>query len=168
MGNQAAAYCKAHAEDGMVDVFSRRCSYTSCSSKPRFNVEGSKTPAYCGKHAVGGMVIVHRKHCSHNLCTRRRAWGMLNDGAATVCYRHKSDIMGGPVVNFRARCKVTGCRKESRWGFDGRQPTHCREHGPLEDGLECNVSAARRQASCSASNDAVRASSFHVKTEFLF
>ncbi|CAM9356911.1 unnamed protein product, partial [Laminaria digitata] len=87
--------------------------------------------------------IYGTRRCSHFSCTRRPVWGVLTDCAATVCYLHKSDVSGVPVFNFRAKCKAEGCRKLSRWGINGEQPTHCLHHGPLEDGLVCTVATAR-------------------------
>ena len=49
-----------------------------------------------------------------------------------MCGYHKSDILGSPVINFRARCKLAGCGKISSWGQGGKQLTHCPDHGPLE------------------------------------
>ena len=182
----AAGYCTQHAEDQMVDVCTRRCSYDSCTRQPNFNVEGSKTPKYCKEHAVDGTVNVldrgssaaedgmvgvdpTTKRCSHHSCTRRAVFGMLTDCLATVCFRHKSDILVGPIINFRATCKAVGCCKLSRWGLDGKQPTHCPDHGLLQDGLVCTLPTARKKSSgLSQSHHAVPRPSVHVKTECSF
>ncbi|CAM9380705.1 unnamed protein product, partial [Laminaria digitata] len=37
-GRKLPAYCKKHAEDGMVNVGSRRCSHDTCMKHPSFNV----------------------------------------------------------------------------------------------------------------------------------
>ena len=65
MEGKIAAYCRQHAEDGMLDVRSKRCSYKSCTTWPSFNVKGSKTGAYCRQHAEDGMVDVSNKRCSY-------------------------------------------------------------------------------------------------------
>ncbi|CAM9727029.1 unnamed protein product [Laminaria digitata] len=49
------------------------------------------------------------------------------------CARHKSHLSGNPGINFRIMCKSPGCARLSRWGLDGKQPTHCPDHGPLYD-----------------------------------
>lgn len=142
-GVKVAAYCKQHADDGMVNVYHKRCSYASCSSYPSYNVASSKTAAYCKLHAADGMLDVRsRRSCLHTSCILRPAWGALTDSVATACTHHKGDIVGCPVVNFRARCKVAGCVKASRWGLHGRQPTHCGEHGPLQNELSCTMGAS--------------------------
>ncbi|CAN0479868.1 unnamed protein product, partial [Scytosiphon promiscuus] len=115
----------------------KRCLHDSCAKGPSFNVEGSKMAAYCKQHADQGMVNVSSKRCSHSLCTRQPTWGLLIDSAA------KGDILGSPVINFKQRCKAKDCMSVSRWGLNGLQPTHCRNHGPLEVGLVCTVGRAR-------------------------
>ena len=83
--------------------------------------------------------------------------------------RHKGETVGSPVINFRVKCKVAGCKSMSCWGLDGMQPTHCRDHGPLVAGLVCTVGRPRRKKSGrNASYGAVRGPSFHIKCECLF
>ncbi|CAN0535071.1 unnamed protein product, partial [Scytosiphon promiscuus] len=62
-------------------------------------------------------------------CTKAPSWGQLTHGRPTVCPHHKSDISTGQVVCFDGRCQVAGCRRKSRWGLNGKQPTHCPQHG---------------------------------------
>ena len=154
----------------MVDVCTRRCSQGSCTTIPTFNFVGSKTAVYCRQHSEAGMVNVHKtKRCSHDSCSRRAAWGVLTDAVAKVCYRHKSDIVGRPVFNLRAECKIKGCRKLSRWGLDGKQPTHCPDHGPLRDDLVCTAVTPRLKLSFSSpSYLAGRGPSLEVKSECFF
>lgn len=142
-GSATARYCKAHAEEGMVNVCARRCLYDSCMRRPTLNHKGTSTAALCKEHAEEGMVDVTSRRCSHESCTKWPSWGVLTNGVATVCPLHKSDIMDAYAVNFRAGCKVVGCYKRSRWRPSGKQPTHCVEHGPLNDGLVCAVFTTR-------------------------
>ena len=58
LGKRTTAYCKEHAQDGMMDVRKGRCAYESCTKYPSFNVDGSKTAVYCNLHAQDGMVDV--------------------------------------------------------------------------------------------------------------
>lgn len=126
-------------------------------------------PAFCKQHALHGMVNVVSKRCVHKSCLRRPSWGTLADVAATVCTPHKGDILGGLLINFRATCNVQSCRRESRWGLEGRQPTHCSRHGPLVDGLVYSVGKARRnKRSRDPSYVAVRSPSIQVKTELSY
>lgn len=169
-GSKTASYCRQHAEDGMVNVSRRSCSHDPCMKRPTFNMEGNKTAVYCRTHAKDGMVEVSlSRRCSNITCARRPTWGLLADGTASVCYYHKGDVLGDPVINFEARCKVAGCRKVSSWGLEGNPPTHCGGHGPVQDGLVCTVTAARRKRSCpSTSYHNKRRASSHLKVECSF
>ena len=170
-GEKKAAYCKRHAVDSMVDVVSRRCAHDRCAKIATFNIEGRNRPAYCKQHAEDGMIDVRCKSCLHIACTRRARWGLLADGAATACVHHKNNIMGLPVIHFTAICKVTGCGKLARWGLGGKQPSHCHQHGPLEDGLVCTVTvgmARPKRAPPSPPYRVLRDSSVRIKTECLF
>ena len=94
---------------------------------------------------------------------------MLTDNKATVCLHRKGDLLGGPVIDFTAKCRVAGCRRVSRWGENEKQLTHCCGHGPLTGGLAYTVARARSKTSSrNPSTGALRGPSFHVKTEFLF
>ncbi|CAM9748992.1 unnamed protein product, partial [Laminaria digitata] len=85
------------------------------------------------------------------------------------CTRHKGDLQAGPVIYFAARCKISGCKKVSRWGLAGKQPTHCPHHGRLEDGLVRTVRDGRGKNNIrSSSYGVVQGASFHVKTEVSF
>ncbi|CAM9668824.1 unnamed protein product [Laminaria digitata] len=96
-------------------------------------------------------------------------WGVLPDDSASVCARHKSDLRAGPVINFRARCNMVGCQKSSRWGLDGKPPTHCPDHGRLTDGLVRTVGRARSTTPHGISSyGALRGVSVHVKAQCLF
>ncbi|CAM9997998.1 unnamed protein product [Laminaria digitata] len=96
-------------------------------------------------------------------------WGLISGGSASACASHKSNLPAGPVIDFKAPCKGAGCRKVSKWGLEGKQPTHCPDHGQLKDGLVRTVGAdSRGIPSCSRSYHAVRGPSFRVKTEFAF
>ena len=152
-----------------MDVANKRCSHAFCTKGPSFNVAGKKA-AYCSLHAKTDMVNVRTKRCSHNSCLQRAKWGFLTDGTATTCGRHMGDLSGSPVVNVMAACKVVGCKKRSRWGVDGKQPTHCLDHGPLQEGLVRTVGrdSAPGANSRSPSYHPVRGPSFLVKAEALF
>lgn len=167
-GGAKAVYCKQHAQHGMVNVVNKRCSHDSCTQRPKYNTVGGK-PGYCKHHAEEGMVFVFTVCCSHDSCNTGPGWGAIVDSSPSVCARHKSDISGGLAIDFKARCKVAGCGKISRWGLDGHQPTHCSTHGPLENGLVCILrSETRKKRKHSPSNNGVGASSFTVETQIDF
>ncbi|CAM9566336.1 unnamed protein product [Laminaria digitata] len=64
---------------------------------------------------------------------------VLTDGTPTACAGVKSEILDGAVttVSVETLCEAAGCLEWSRWGIDGKQPTHCLEHG-----LDVHTSAA--------------------------
>ena len=166
-GGVTAVFCKQHAEDGMVDVRCKRCAYDSCNTRPSFNYEGRKPAVYCKQHALGRMVnVLLPRRCSHISCSRCPVWGLATDCTARVCSYHRGDMMGGPVIHFKAKCKTFGCRKRSLWGPSGQQTTHCHKHGPLEDNLVCISATAGNKASCASPPcNAVLGPSFHIKLE---
>ena len=49
-GIRTGAYCKTHAEDGMVDALLRRCLHDPCRTVPAFDVEDNETGAQYSKH----------------------------------------------------------------------------------------------------------------------
>ena len=168
-GNKTRAYCQEHAKDGMVNVRRKTCANATCSVQPTFNVEGNKSAVYCRKHAEDGMVNVCTRRCSHDSCNKKPSWGVLADGVGTACAEHKGNVVDSPMINMRAPCKVVGCRKRSTWGMSEKQPSHCRDHGPLEDGLVPTLTTNRANGALprSISRDQTRLPS-HVKAECYF
>ena len=76
-GSKKAAYCKQHAEDGMVNVHHDPCLHDACTKRPSFNIKGSKKAAYCRKHAQGGLVnVISRLRCSHDSCPRQPSFNI--------------------------------------------------------------------------------------------
>lgn len=67
-------YCKRHRSEGMVDVISRKCLHSGCTTFPTYNSPGKKGGVYCSKHALDGMINVKHKKCLHTsrLKGRRR------------------------------------------------------------------------------------------------
>lgn len=163
-----SAYCGEHAEKSVIATRDRRCSHSSCPIKPSYNVKGSERPMYCKKHAERGMVILHRERCVYDTCTRVRCWGLLTKGSATVCSRHKGEISGGHVINFRLECKAADCRTFSRWGPSGEQPTHCNTHGPFQDGFVHCVAMSAGKRSRVISDCGKSSPPYRVKTECSF
>ncbi|CAM9280185.1 unnamed protein product [Laminaria digitata] len=125
-GSKTAAYCKAHAEDGMVNVRSRRCSHVSCQKQPNFNVEGSKTAAYCKTHAMDGMVNIHSRRCSHGSCHKVPTFNVEGSKTAAYCKQHAKD---GMVDVCNRLCSHASCTSVASWGLliDG-VATVCAKH----------------------------------------
>lgn len=94
---------------------------------------------------------------------------MLTASVATACPRHKGEILGRPAINFSATCEDDGCRRVTRWGLEGKQPTHCRDYGPLKSGLVCTVGQTRsNKHDSTAPYSAATGASSRVKTECVF
>lgn len=146
-----------------------RCSHESCTTRPSFNVVGSKKALYCKKHAEHGMVDVKNTTCAHDPCTSTPRWGILHDGYPSVCTRHKINISADLVIDFKLRCKVAGCKLLARWGLSATQPTHCPDHGRVLDGLSRTVGADRKLNSLSnSSHSSQRDGPLTVKAECLY
>lgn len=112
---------------------------------------------------------VFTKRCSDTSCLKRLEWGVLTEREATACLHHNGDILGGHVVDFGLSCNVAGCRRVAYWGIEGKQPTHCSDHGSAEGGLVCTVGRVRRRGSSGGpSCGVVKAPSFHGMSECYF
>ena len=128
-GSKTAAYCKQHAEDGMVDVCHKRCSHDSCTKHPVFNVEGSKVAVYCKQHAGDGMVNVLSRRCLHELCTRRPSFMTKGSKTATYCKQHAEK---GMVDVLTKRCSHETCEKTPLFNFEGiKTGAYCKQHARI-------------------------------------
>ena len=54
-------YCRQHAQEGMVDVRSRRCIEPSCLTRAYYGLLTDKTLSFCRQHAREGMVDMTSK-----------------------------------------------------------------------------------------------------------
>ena len=91
MGSKTAVYCRQHAQDDMVNVYSKRCLHDSCIKCPSFNIRGSKTAVYCKQHAQDGMVNVCSKRCLHDSCMKRPTFNVKGSKTALYCRSHAAD-----------------------------------------------------------------------------
>ncbi|CAM9932474.1 unnamed protein product [Laminaria digitata] len=125
------AYCKKHAEDGMVDVRHHQyCLHNSCMKGPNFNLEGNKKGAYCKQHAKDGMVDVRSRCCSHEPCTTQARFGIEGNKATVFCRKHAKD---GMVDVCSKRCLHDSCTKRPNFNFEGKKKAYCKQHA--EDGM---------------------------------
>ena len=51
-------YCSRHAQDGIINVKSRKYKTESCRKRPSFGVAGTKTAEYCAQNAVDKVVDI--------------------------------------------------------------------------------------------------------------
>ena len=61
-------YCAKHAQEGMVDVMSRKCRIEGCGKLPYFGVARTTTVEYSTQHALEGMVNVKSRKCRTEGC----------------------------------------------------------------------------------------------------
>ena len=127
-GIKAPAYCKQHAEDGMVDVRSKRCLHQSCVRHPSFNFDGIKAPAYCKQHAEDGMVNVRTRHSLLDNCINGPAQIFAVTIAPTARTGDKDSIVSVSAQNSDSSSDVAKCRKRSRWNADEKQSVQFLDH----------------------------------------
>ncbi|CAM9457002.1 unnamed protein product [Laminaria digitata] len=147
----SAVYCKLHAEDGMVDVYLKRCLHDSCTKAPSYNFEGRKPAVYCKKHAEDGMVGVYGRRCLHDSCTKRPGYNFKGNKSA-YCKQHAED---GMVDVLHRRCLHKSCRKIPSFNFEGEIQAYCKQHA--EDGM-VDVRSKRSKRSPNVSCTAIGAS----------
>lgn len=163
-GRKTPMFCRAHAEESMINVINKRCTHAEgCTKRPCFNFKGSQTGVYCRQHAEESMVDVMKKRCTHaDGCTNYPSWGYWADGKTSVCTSHKGDLADGLPINFNQQCSVAGvkrCKRRVKWGVDGEQPSHCDMHGAEKatEGL-VRVPRGRRASATSSSSRTASAS----------
>ena len=109
-----------------MDVRSRRCSHDSCTKRPSFNVEGSKTAVYCRQHAMDGMVYVHSRCWLHDSCTKHPGFNVA--GSKTAAY-FKQDAMDGMVKGKSRRSSHDSSTKQPTFNAKGSiAATYCKQH----------------------------------------
>lgn len=143
-GSKMAAYCKKHAEDGMVNVHHRRCTHGSCTTQPSFNVAGSTTPLYCKQHAEDNMVDVRSRRCVQATCTKFPSFNVEGSKMATYCSEHADASM---VHLFCRRCSHHSCGKVASFNVEGaKRAAYCKLHA--EYGMVNVVSRRCSHVSC--------------------
>ena len=99
-------------------------------------------------------------------CAKQPSSGVLENSAGMACTELKHNILDDLATNFRALCKVAGCRICSMRGITGKQPAYCLDHGPLKDSLVLTLQTIRTKCSLRSPSHMLpyrRGSSFRVK-----
>ena len=65
LGEKNPILCNKHAEEGMIDIYDKRCEREGCIKRPNFNFPDKKGGRFCGKHAEEGMINVNAKRCEN-------------------------------------------------------------------------------------------------------
>ncbi|CAN0337477.1 unnamed protein product [Scytosiphon promiscuus] len=110
----------------MVDVITRRCSYSTCMKIPSFNYKGNKIATYCKQHAEVGMVRHRSTHCSYESCTKYADFNVEGSKTAVFCKWHAKHGM----VNIRRnRCSYDSCMNNPNFtDKGGKTPLYCKQH----------------------------------------
>ncbi|CAN0457349.1 unnamed protein product [Ectocarpus sp. 12 AP-2014] len=119
----------------MVDVRSKRCGGSGCSTRPSFGVKGGP-PAFCKEHREAGMVDVRpnpkkrgmvdvvSKRCRRTGCRTRSTFG-VKGGTSEFCAQHRQEGM----VNVRDKlCGQRGCFKIPSFATEGSRAAFCKTH----------------------------------------
>ena len=88
-GESRGLFCKAHIEEGMVDVRHKHCSHPGCGKQATCNHPNQPTGAYCGQHKLEGMVNVVLKRCQHEGCETFPSFGHPGQPGVQYCRSHK-------------------------------------------------------------------------------
>ena len=132
--------CSQHAENGMIDVRSKRCRHSGCAKIPSYGKVGGKAEL-CAGHAENGMIDVVSKRCGHRGCTKWPSFGKVG-GSAEVCAEHaQNGMVGIAKKNSGKRCGHRGCTKWPSFGKVGGTVELCGQHA--EEGM-INVKRERR------------------------
>lgn len=125
VGSKTPMSRKQHAENGTVNVRSKRCLHESCNRQPTFNVESSMTAEYCKQHAEDGMVCTRHRRSIHALLANDPAKIIGTNVAAIARTRHENDVLvPGPGEKPDSLSAVRKCGKRSRWTPTGEKPLH--------------------------------------------
>jgi putative hemolysin len=116
-------FCAKHKTAGMVDVKSKQCEYSDCTTKPVFGNIGGKVQ-FCVNHKTADMVDLRNKQCAYTDCTTRPQFG-IKGGKATFCVSHK---MADMVDVLRKSCSHPGCTLGPAFGTVGGKPLFCVSH----------------------------------------
>ena len=86
-----AELCAEHADEGMVDVRSKRCGRSGCMKQPSYGKAGGK-PEVCAEHAEEGMVNVRHNRCGRSGSMTQPSYGKVG-GKAVICAPHAQEGM---------------------------------------------------------------------------
>jgi hypothetical protein len=130
----------------MVDVVSKRCDFSGCTTQAKFGLRGDR-PSRCHTHMAANMVNVMSKRCEHMGCMIQAHFG-FEVGRPTRCCDHQ--LPGMDLNNDRCiSCKLTFVQKKGglcapcRQFRDsgGSEKTICKERAIVDMLLESGLVA---------------------------
>lgn len=94
-GAKKAECCGKHAQQGMVNVTSRRCAASGCSTTPSYGESGGKTTEFCTKHKhlKAGLVNVIIRECAERGCTALARYRARSTPTKQFCRQHAEEGM---------------------------------------------------------------------------
>lgn len=138
-GEKKGKRCKAHCEEGMVDVKNKKCDYKDefgkqCTKQPKNGFPGEKSRR-CATHSLDGMVDVVSKKCEYvgkngEKCSKKPNFGypgkkVSRCGEHTlpdmIDLRHKKCDFVHPET-------LKKCTTRPSFGLPGQSPTRCAKH----------------------------------------
>jgi len=86
--NQKAEYCASHKLFGMINVYSRRCTFPGCNKLAYYTLPGIKLLYHCYNHRLPEMVSIVNKKCVYVGCDKYSSFG-LPGKKSQFCAKHK-------------------------------------------------------------------------------
>lgn len=124
-GSGKRGFCVQHAEEGMVKLNRKMCSFRGCFVVAAYGNEGSNRKQFCAIHAADGMVLVSGKKCGRAECFKRATYGAPGGRKREFCAQHAK----GWMVNVDARrCVGVGCSKRATYGHEDGPRRFCAQH----------------------------------------
>ncbi|CAM9845306.1 unnamed protein product [Ectocarpus sp. 13 AM-2016] len=106
-GSRVPRACKAHKDEGEVNVYAPACEADGCMTRPHYGVDGGRA-RFCCKHKLDWMVDVLNKRCAMKGCRRQPSWARERGARALFCKEHKED---GMVDTKHKTCLHPGCTR---------------------------------------------------------
>ncbi len=115
--------CKAHCEEGMINVNDPTCLHSGCKTRPSYNFPGQKK-SYCTLHKLEGMIDVANPKCLHPGCETHPNYNYPGQ-KASYCNVHKLE---GMINVVHPRCLHLGCETQPNYNFPGQKASYCSFH----------------------------------------
>ena len=117
--------CKAHKQEGHVDVLNKRCEAVGCDKKPVFGSPVDRVTRFCKVHKKDDHVDVANKLCEADGCEKRANYGSEAVDLVHFCKAHSNN---GDVLS-RLRCVAPGCDGPRSFGAAANGVAlRCTEH----------------------------------------
>jgi len=121
-------YCKKCSQEGMIDVFNKRCEHPNCDKLASFNFKGEKKRIFCGKHKLKNMIKIHKKVCNFEDCLVGPSYNFPDEKKPIRCTEHKLEGMID-FLHRKYKCCFKDCKITAHFNFKGeKKGLYCNEH----------------------------------------